>query len=311
MSVKVPPFQERVAFLRELVAGLFESFDETVRAVVADGWPEPMVRAGFAMHRQSWEVDGIIEALDRELHGFGGVKALDRFTDARQDYIGARIIAPERIVHVWPALPGAGLSPVFYGWLLGAKQTVRPSSRGEYFAHHLHHLWHDVQHGARLSVEFGSPNATWRDADAIVISGADDTIQALRDFVGASTHRGRPTIIGYGHRVSFATIVDDGEVELAQLARALSMDIVLWHQLGCFSARAVMFCGARTRLLAFGEALGEAIAAREHELGARRLDEAQLARRAQARGVAQFLSNIWGDGLGWVQLSHSPWRRTP
>lgn len=296
--------------MRALVAALFDDFDETIGAVNADGWPEDMARAGFALHHQTWDVDALVQALERELHGVGGLQALERFaTRAEYDHGGARVIAPQQIVHIWPALPGAGLTPVMFGWLLGARQVIRPSSRGAYFAEHLHRLWRGLSPPtSALSLEFGSPNTSWRDVDALVISGSDETIGALIDFIGAGHHRGRPTVLAYGHRVSFAVIVDDGTDAIFEQARLLALDVVLWHQMGCFSARAVMFCGTSERLERFAEALGEAIEARERELGATQLDEARLAQRAQARGVAEFMGNFWGDGVGWVQRSSSPWR---
>lgn len=310
MSIKFPPFWERVEFLRGCIDALFEDFDETVRAVVADGWPEEMAREGFALHRRTWDVDGLVEALDRELHGYGGVAALERFSATRDghEHIGARIIAPEQIVHLWPSLPGAGITPTLYGWLLGAAQIVRPSSRGVYFAHHFHKCWHVSSGGsALLSLEFGSPNDTWREIDAVVMSGSDDAIKALRDFIGTCTHRGTPTFIAYGHKVSFAVVVDDGLGDLSEVADNVATDIVLWHQLGCLSARAVVFNGKRERMERFGHLLGDAIEAKEKSLGATTIGEDRLARRVQARGVAEFLGHCWGDGLGWVQLTSSPW----
>lgn len=310
MSIKFPPFWERVEFLRAAIGELFDDFDETVRAVVADGWPEQMAREGLMLHRRTWDVDGLVEALDRELHGYGGVAALSSFSATRDahEHIGARIIAPEQIVHLWPSLPGAGVTPVLFGWLLGAAQIVRPSSRGVYFAHRFHKAWHFSSGGrALLSLEFGAPNDSWRDVDAIIMSGSDEAIAALRDFIGHGHHRGRPTFLTYGHRVSFGVVVDDGESNLAQIAMALATDVVLWHQLGCLSARAIVFNGTRERMERFGHLLGEAIEEREKNLGATTLGEDRLARRVQARGVAEFLGHCWGDGLGWVQLTSSPW----
>ena len=110
---------------------------------------------------------------------------------------------------MWPALPGAGVTPVLFGWLLGARQIVRPSSRGRYFAEHFHQTWHEAAGADGLSLVFGSPGSEWRRADAVIASGGDETLDPeLRDFLGDPPHRGRPTMLGYGHRVSLAVIVD-------------------------------------------------------------------------------------------------------
>ena len=42
---------------------------------------------------------------------------------------------PRSITHVWPALPGAGVTPVLLAAQLGIEhQSIRPSSRGRHFA---------------------------------------------------------------------------------------------------------------------------------------------------------------------------------
>lgn len=313
MTMEALPLQERIELARSLVNSLYDDFDDTVNAVVADGWPEPMVRAGFAMHRRTWDVDVLVDALDRELSGFGGIDALDAFSSrGAGSNMGTRIIRPARIVHIWPALPGAGLTPVLFGMLLGSKQVVRPSSRGEYFADLLHRKWMALDpERVCLAVELGSPNQSWRTADAVVISGADDTIDAVRDFIGQGNHRARPTVLGYGHRVSFSVIVDDSSQATMEQARATAMDIVMWHQKGCFSSRAVIFCGSKERMIEFSERLGAAIDLCERDLGATTLPPGELARRAQARGLAEFTGGLTGGGIGWVQRTTSPWRGEP
>ncbi|MFB6350662.1 MAG: hypothetical protein ABEN55_06420 [Bradymonadaceae bacterium] len=113
--------------LVHVIDDLFGSADELVDAVTADGWPAPMVREGFRLHRRTWDVETIAAQLDREL------EAVDRGD--------ARISAPDRIVHIWPRLPGAGLTPVLYGALLGASQSIRPSSEAGHFAEFLAEIW--------------------------------------------------------------------------------------------------------------------------------------------------------------------------
>ncbi len=280
--------------IRKFVGRIFGELDRTIEAVVADGWPEPMVRAGFELHRKTWEVDALVAAVEAELAGFGGVASLDGFVE---DSAGRRVKLerPESIVHIWPALPGAGLTPVLFGALLGVPQWIRPSSRGRRLAELVGELWPDDL--ASLQV-LGSDEA-WSFGDVTVVSGSDETVAEVRRQAGGA-------VTGYGHRVSFAVVVDGEGVDLDEVAEKLATDVVLWHQTGCFSARGVLFCGSQERLEAFGELLGSAIDAEEARLGAKALDQDELAQRAQARGVAEFTSSLWGSGVGWAQLVDGP-----
>jgi hypothetical protein len=277
---------------------LFDDLDGTVEAVVADGWPERMVRAGFELHRETWRVDELVAAVEAELAGFGGAQVLDGFVE---DNAGTRLrlVCPESIVHIWPALPGAGLTPVLFGALLGVPQWIRPSRRGRHFAAHVAELWPADAPGLEL---LDSEDA-WNFADVTVVSASDETV--------AEVCRQAPGIVsGYGHRVSFAVVVDGPSTNLVETAAKLATDTVMWHQQGCFSARAVLFSGSEERLQAFGEALGAEIAAKEDRLDTGELDQGELAGRAQARGVAAFTTSLWpneqDEGLGWAQLAEGP-----
>lgn len=310
-----PDFEERIALTDAFTRSLFERFDETVSAIVADGWSERMARAGLELHQNTWNVDRMSRALERELRGFGGLAALDRIASPAETRgeVAHRLRRPREVIHVWPALPGAGLAPVLMGWMIGVSQTIRPSGRGQHFAQMIHERSREIMGSAHAGLEllFGAPSPRWREADALIVSGSDETIETLHEFLGRPGHRARPTLIGYGHRVSFALIVDDGSEELLsdrELSMRCAQDIVMWHQQGCFSSRAVIFCGPHERGRAFAQRLGDSIALVEEALDARRLDDATLARRAQARGMAEMMGEVYGSGLGWVQMQSRPWR---
>ncbi len=310
MSTHHPGHTHRTTLVREFVHSFYEHQDDTVQAIMADGWPEPMAREGLAMHRRTWDVDGLLHALERELAGFGGLRALHTFANPGDGFeMNARLFAPKKMIHVWPALPGAGLTPVLMGWLMGAQQIVRPSSRGQYFAELVHRRSKEIL-GTRddeFELLFGTPDERWKQAEVLIASGSDETIESLRSFLGEPGHRGRPTLIGYGHRVSFGVLVDDGSRSVLEQAERFATDAVMWHQTGCFSARAIIFCGTYERSIAFCERLGEAIALCEARLGATNLDDARLAARAQARGVAELMGAIYGNGVGWAQPRNTPW----
>jgi hypothetical protein len=306
-------YAERVESLREFIARIFaedetsdsdelSGFGAMLAAVVADGWPEAMARAGLELHRETWRVDELSRAIEAELGALGGIAALE---SGAGPY---RIIKPESIVHIWPALPGAGLTPVLFGALLGVPQWVRPSRRGRNFAEFVARYWPTEIAPLKLL----QPDDSWRFADVVVVSGSDETVAHIRRRVEDDSDddsSGIPTIVtGYGHRVSFAVVVDGEGVELQQTAAKIAFDTVMWHQMGCFSPRAVLFKGSPARLEELGARLGEAIAAEESRLDARELNSAELARRAQALGVAEFTTTIWGSGVGWVQICEDEFR---
>lgn len=258
---------------------LFDHRTAMLEAMVADGWPEPMARAGLRMHRVSWNVDRLADAVADELGAIG-------------DSSHHRIVWPERVHHIWPALPGAGITPVLVGRLLGLDQRVRPSSRGTHFAAAL----------AEMTALELVEEDEWDSAPVVVVSGSDETVRAVRDRM-ESTGR----VVGYGHRVSL-TVVDDheGNAWLDDIATKVAKDVVMWHQQGCFSSRGVLFCGSEDRRRQFGRELAAAIGAREREWGAGDPDEQLLAERAQAMGVAQMEGEVFCEGVGYVRPVDEP-----
>lgn len=259
--------------LQTILDDLF-SDDALIEAVVRDGWPRPMVVEGFAMHRRTWNPRELERAIDDEL----GSVAVDD------------CVLPQVMAHLWPALPGAGVTPLLYSWLVGVPEIrVKPSSRGVHFARHFVDVWR--RHDDAVELVDGDQ---WTQADHVVVSGTDETIAAVEARVG------KDRVTGYGHRISLAIIEADGD-EL-RWVEGLAADIVMWHQQGCFSCRGIWFVGDDSR--PFAEALGEAIAAAEVRLGAE-LTEDQLVHRMQHRGAAEFETEVYGSGLGWVELRDS------
>ncbi|AWV90939.1 acyl-CoA reductase [Bradymonas sediminis] len=298
-------YAQRVELLRAFMAQIFDDIESSDRefaklceAVVRDGWPAEMARQGMLFGQKTWQIDVITGAFEAEMMCFGGVAALEGASGSH------RITRPESVVHIWPALPGAGLTPVFYGALLGAPQWIRPSRRGRHFAEYIAQRW--PQEAAPLGL-LASGDA-WDFADITVVSGSDETVAEVRDIVAKSGAGRRKIVTGYGHRVSFCVLVDGPTMALGEWAKSVATDTVMWHQMGCFSPRAVLFVGAPERLAEFGELLGAAIAREESRLGATDMNAAELAQRAQARGVAEFRTEIWGDGIGWVERSDQPFR---
>ncbi len=259
--------EARIDTARRVVDALFADEDALLDSVVADGWPRPMAREGFAMHRETWNVDAIADTIAREA-----------------ELVDGPLVSST--AHLWPALPGAGVTPMLYGFLAGVPtQVLRSSQRSEHFADLFVRTWREHDDSVTLS-------EGWRDVERIIVSGSDETIDALVDEFGASH------VTGYGHRISLA-IVDDEDPE--RWAQQLADDVVLWHQAGCFSCRAVVFVGSPDDAHDFGRALADAIADAESRLGSD-FDEGQLAQRMQALGTAQFETEVFEARQGWVEM---------
>lgn len=292
----------------ESASGLYEAM---VHAIVQDGWPEPMARAGLRLHQKTWQIDVLCRGVEAEITALGGLAALE---GEASELV---IVKPKIIAHIWPALPGAGLVPVLYGALLGVDQWIRPSRRGRHFADFILANW--PRDPVLNTLELPTPHDAWHRADVVVVSGSDDTIAQVDRLVrerfeevrSEIPRRSMPVVTGYGHRTSFAVVVDGEGIDLTQLATDIARDAVMWHQRGCFSPLAVVFCGESSSMDLFAAELGRAIECVEHEWQAAKLSPAEAARRAQARGVAEFTTQTWGNGTGWVQLAQGPHRGIP
>ena len=258
--------------LRPIVDAILDDA-RLMEALRLDGWPQPM---GFAYHRETWDPS----RLERHVRS-----ELDAMDESRRSAL-LRRGAERTVVHVWPSLPGAGVTPVLYGYLLGVEhQQIKPSSAGRNFAEVFVDVWRRFDHTVAATDD-------WR-GEHVIASGADETIEHMVDELGVEH------VVGYGHRVSGAIVVE-GEVDLEEVAALLATDIVLWNQSGCFSARGVVFVGSPEAGRRFGGMLANAVAEREEELQAS-VSENVAAARMQRRGRAEFETEVWRARTGWVE----------
>jgi len=241
--------------------------EDAIDAATRDGWPQNMVRAGFELHRATWDVDAIVADVDRNP------------------------TSPVKMVaHIWPALPGSGVTPVLYAAAGGVPhQVVRASSRLQHFTQFA------VDATSLLTLDSGN---AWTSADIVVVSGSDQTVEAVQEAVHPQSR-----VVGYGHRVSLA-IVQSGQ----DVAKDVAHDIVMWHQQGCFSVRAVAFIGREIEAPEFARTLAEEIAHWEDLWDAHPRLPALAAHRHQARGTAELLTQVFGRGFGFTCLGSGPIR---
>jgi hypothetical protein len=249
---------------------------EVVDSIVADGWPRPMVEAGLDRHAITWNAVELVRAYQAEL--------------AAADLSHPPPGIPDEVLHIWPKLPGAGVTPLLYGLAMGVpRQRIRPSSRGMNFAEIFASI--AALHVPRRILLDDQSSI---DSEVVIVSGSDQTLAAVGLEMSNTGGTGR--LVGYGHRVSFA-VVEAG----SNVADRVAEDIVMWKQYGCFSCRAVIVVGEPEAADAHARKLAEAIGGCERRWGATEIDPANAAQRAQALGLAEFSVPIHRAEIGWVE----------
>lgn len=89
-------------------------------------------------------------------------------------------------------------------------------------------------------------------APCINATGSDETLDQIAEMLGPD-----PRFIRHGHKTSIAVVGPD--VEIADVAPALAIDVALWDQLGCLSATNLFVVGRDAKVRA--DRLAQAIAA--------------------------------------------------
>ncbi len=238
---------KRIEKVKALVDNLLDA-TSFVEALVADGWTEEMASKGFALHEKTW-------------------RNVDSVADQIQAIEGKALV--EKVCHIWPALPGAGVSPVLFGALCGVKtQHIKASRRGQHFANHFVSAAEDS--GVSFAADLFSS-----DYERLIVSGSDETIAHFN-----ANHDG---VIGFGHRESIA-VVDETFTDF----KALADDIVQWNQQGCFSVRTVFYMGGENKT--FCQKLANTLYEREWETSH---GSDALSNRIQKRAIQEMTSDIF------------------
>ncbi len=200
----------------------------------ASGFSRENVEAGLGLALEHWTGDALRRAIESERRGLlaGTGRSLVPFASTSV-ILGGAIPMPSLLQ---PLIPLALLSPVL----------VKPSSRDTLTSRLLAESIAAVDPEIGRAIEvvtFPSDDIASLDsflaAECVVASGSDETIGSLRGRM-----RQTQRFVAYGHRISIA-VVEAGMAmrEPDGLARALSLDIALWDQLGCLSPVAVYVVG--------------------------------------------------------------------
>jgi hypothetical protein len=215
----------------------------------------------------------------------------------------ARELRPRGLVPgvtaVWLAgsIPTASFAALLAPLLAGSAVYAKPASADraspELFAASLREI--DPQVGAALAL--GDDVQALERADAVVASGSDEAVRAVRAAVPPAT-----PFVAHAHKLSLAAV--GPAIDLGSAARRVALDAALWDGRGCLSPAWVLVVdGPRGRAAGLAEHQGSLLPG-EHA----RLHE----RRAAAAIRAGALLHTPGDATAWtVVVEPGPGRPEP
>lgn len=237
------------------------SWRERLRAELpeAAGFSRENVEAGLSLALEGWTGEALRRALDAERSALlaGGRRRIVPYPSTSV-ILGGSIPMPSLLQ---PVLPLALLSPVLVK--PASRDTLTPQLLAESIAAI------DPEIGRAIEVvPFASDDEASLDsflaAECVVASGSDGTIASLRARMRSSQR-----LVAYGHRLSIAVVEDRVALDRsAELARALSLDIALWDQLGCLSPAAIWVVGGAAAMArdALARGLADELTLRASEL---------------------------------------------
>lgn len=141
--------------------------------------------------------------------------------------------------------------------------------------------------------------ALCRCVDLVLAYGSDRAMTALRGLCPSETR-----FLGYGHRVSFGLVLEDGASKEA--LQGFARDILLYDQGGCLSPQTIFVEGGWNDCLDFGERLAQALpqAVLAYPLPVRSPQAAPSVREARALARMEEGTRLWEDpALRWTVIA--------
>jgi hypothetical protein len=241
------------------------------------------------------------------LHGWSR-SALE---ELRARELRPRALVPE-VTAVWLAgsIPTASFASLILPLLAGSAVYAKPASADraspELFAASLREI--DAQVGAALSL--GDDAGVLEHADAVVASGSDEAVCAVRAAVPPAT-----PFVAHAHKLSVAAV--GPAIDLDSAARRLALDAALWDGRGCLSPAWVLAVdGTRGRAAGLAERLADELDRCATSLPQGPLLPAEHARLREQRASAAIrpgtLLHTPGDTTAWtVVVEPGPGRPEP
>ncbi len=200
----------------------------------------------------------------------GHVQRLDRLVaNDGETFQGtlAFVRGPEFLVHVAAGiLPTPVFTAMIHGLLTRSAQFVKCASGASLLPRLFAHSLRDVEPKLASCLELGAwrggttdlEDALFAEADCVVASGGDESVEALRRRMP-----GRTRFLAHSHRVSAGYVAREvlGGYDEARVLQGAAEDVAAWDQLGCLSPH-VLFVetGGLLSPEAFAEKLGAELA---------------------------------------------------
>lgn len=205
------------------------------------GFSPEMLKQGIEAYFRLWTPRNLSALVVQDL---GHAQRLDRLvSNDAEMFQGASAFArgPELLVHVaGGALPTPVFNALLHGLLVRSAQFVKCASGHSVLARLFGHSLRDVEPKLASCVELAHwpggaselEAALFGEADCVVASGADRTMEALRRVVPRKAR-----FLEHGHRVSAGYVAREvlGPYDEARVLQAAAADVAAWDQLGCLS----------------------------------------------------------------------------
>ncbi|GDY20977.1 acyl-CoA reductase [Verrucomicrobiota bacterium] len=247
----------------------------------------------------------------------GEARRLDEPTSSPAEHRGRRAAVatgPEMIVHIAAGhLPNPTWMSMILGVLVRSAQFVKCASGASLlprlFAHSLYER--DPKLAACLEVaewrggKTALENAIFAEADCITATGSDETLAAIRHRVPPKAR-----FLGYGHRVSFGFVANDGlsPLGLPHAVADAAKDVVAWDQLGCLSPHLFYVeKGGRITAEQFAEKLSEELERREQVCPRGRIPVETAAAIATRRGLYEVRAAHSPGTRHWYSQNSTAW----
>lgn len=222
---------------------------------------------------------------------------------------------PELVAHVTAgSLPTPVVTALLHGLLVRSAQFVKCATGHSRLPRLFAHSLREVEPKLAACVELAEwpggegalEGALFAEAECVVASGSDATMEALRRVMPS-----RVRLLEHGHRVSAGYVAREvlGPYDEARILQAAAADVTAWDQLGCLSPHVIYVeTGGLQPPEAFGARLAEELARVEARCPRGRVSEetaAGIFRRRdfyRVRAAAGDGTRVWAspDSTAWT-----------
>jgi hypothetical protein len=268
------------------------------RGVVETGFAEVTLARGLESFFRQLTAENLNALITQDL---GHVERLDRFMTDRVTATAAIARGPELIAHISAGnIPNPTLLSLVLGLITRSAQFIKCARGTSLLPRLFAHSIYEVEPKLASCIEIAEwpggsdvlENALFASADCVTATGSDETLDAVRRRLRASTR-----FLGYGHRVSFAFVTSDAlaRFEARRTIAAAANDVVAWNQLGCLSPHVFYVEHGAVGAEKFAELLAADLASVEAVEPRGALSTEEAAAITHQRGIYEIRAASRGD----------------